>query len=96
VPTVRAHGRIDPLVVAPGPSHKPREVDRHWPERAYDHVIRGVQAVAVEQRLWQPLAAVDRIVSRAYLVAELLEPLALCRSDLPDSNQSVTRRGIEF
>ena len=46
---------------------------------AYDHVIRGVQEVAVEQRLWQPLAA----VSRAYLVAELLEPLALCRSDLP-------------
>jgi len=33
----------------------------------------------VEQRLWKPLAA----VSRAYLVAELLEPLALCRSDLP-------------
>ena len=47
MPTVRAYGQIDPLVVAPGPSHKPREVDCHWPVRAYDHVIRGVQEVAV-------------------------------------------------
>ena len=47
--------------------------------RACDHVIRGVQEVAVEQRLWQPLAA----VSRAYLVAQLLELLALWGSDLP-------------
>jgi hypothetical protein len=53
---------------------------------AYDHVIRGVQEVAVEQRLWQPLAA----VSRAYLVAELLEPLALCRSDLPAGSRNAS------
>jgi hypothetical protein len=49
--------------------------------RAYDHVIRGVQEVAVEQRLWQPLAA----VSRAYLVAELLEPLALAAATFPST-----------
>jgi hypothetical protein len=45
---------------------------------AYDQVIRGVEEVPVEQRLRQFLA----VVSRAHLVAELLEPLALGRSDL--------------
>ena len=45
---------------------------------AYDHVIRGVQEVAVEQRLWQPWPpSAERTWSRS------CSNRSPCRSDLP-------------
>jgi hypothetical protein len=96
MPAVGADGSVDPLPVRPtwvprtrapdqvgevgearsAPGRLP--VDRDWPLFAQDGVIGGVEEVSVQQALRKAVT----VVGRAYLVAELLESLALGGRDL--------------
>src|ERR1700733_11709936 len=96
VPAVGADGRVDALLVWPARVPRARAphqvsevgqarsapgrlpVDRDRPVLAQDGVVGGVEEISVEQ----PLRKAVTVVSRADLVAETLESLALGGRDL--------------